>query len=140
MDTNTTDLTLTVTNKSKDGTEMVLLLLSKRADPSELEQADLDNEKLNITMRYSLGESEKSPKIIDEDLQHLGRTPPMNKMQKLADAIVDDRLSLDMFTSALSGWYSKPRGFTSGRLERDPSVMLIIVLGCSTPLPTVAFF
>jgi ATP-dependent Lon protease len=33
-----------------------------------------------------------------------------------------------MFKSALSGYFSKPRGFTSGKLEREPMVMLL--LGC----------
>ena len=128
MGANTTALTLAATNKSRDGTEMVRLLLSKRADPSELEQAGIDNEKLNITMRYWLDISKKSPKLTDEDLQHLERAPPMNKKHELAYAIVGERLSLAMFKSALSGWFSKPRGFTSGRLERDPLVMLL--LGC----------
>ncbi len=33
-----------------------------------------------------------------------------------------------MFKSALSGWFSKPRGFKDGKLERDPLVLLL--LGC----------
>jgi len=33
-----------------------------------------------------------------------------------------------MFKSALSGWFSKPRGFKDGKLTRDPLVMLL--LGC----------
>jgi len=37
-------------------------------------------------------------------------------------------LSLSMFKSALSGWFSKPRGFKDGKLERDPLVLLL--LGC----------
>ena len=52
----------------------------------------------------------------------------MHKLYELVYAIVGERLSLVMFKSALSGWFSKPRGFTSGKLERDPLVMLL--LGC----------
>ena len=52
----------------------------------------------------------------------------MHKLYELVYAIVGERLSLAMFKSALSGWFSKPRGFTSGKLERDPLVMLL--LGC----------
>jgi SpoVK/Ycf46/Vps4 family AAA+-type ATPase len=128
MGANTTALTLAATNKSRDGTEMVRLLLSKRADPSELKQAGIDNEKLNITMRYWLDISNKSPKLTDEDMQHLEKARPMNKKHELAYAIVGERLSLAMFKSALSGYFSKPRGFTSGKLEREPMVMLL--LGC----------
>ena len=43
-------------------------------------------------------------------------------------AIIGERLSLALFKSALSGWFSKPRGFSHGKLLRDPLVMLL--LGC----------
>jgi SpoVK/Ycf46/Vps4 family AAA+-type ATPase len=33
-----------------------------------------------------------------------------------------------MFKSALAGWFSKPRGFSNGKILRDPLVMLL--LGC----------
>ncbi len=39
-----------------------------------------------------------------------------------------ERLSLSMFKSALSGWFSKPRGFKDGKQKRDPLVLLL--LGC----------
>lgn len=42
--------------------------------------------------------------------------------------MVGERLSLAMFKSALSGWFSKERGFSNGKLKRDPLVMLL--LGC----------
>jgi SpoVK/Ycf46/Vps4 family AAA+-type ATPase len=128
MGANTTALTLAATNKSRDGTEMVRLLLSKRADPSELRQAGIDTEKLNITMQYWLDISNKSPKLTDEDMKHLEKARPMHKKHELAYAIVGERLSLAMFKNALSGYFSKPRGFTSGKLEREPMVMLL--LGC----------
>jgi hypothetical protein len=128
MGTNATALTLAATNEKRDGTEMVRLLLSKRADPSELEQAGIDIKKLNIAMQYWLQISKKSPKLTGEDLQHLAKAPPMHKMHELAYAIVGERLSLTMFKNALTGWFSQPRGFTNGRLKRDPLVMLL--LGC----------
>ncbi len=128
MGTNATVLTLVATNEKRDGTEMVRLLLSKRADPSELEQAGIDIKKLNIAMQYWLQISKKSPKLMDEDLQHLSNAPPMHRMHELAYAIVGERLSLTMFKSALTGWFSQPRGFTNSRLKRDPLVMLL--LGC----------
>jgi hypothetical protein len=128
MGTNATALTLAATNEKRDGTEMVRLLLSKRADPAELERAGIDIKKLNIAMQYWLQISKKSPKLTDEDLKHLANAPPMHKMHELAYAIVGERLSLTMFKNALTGWFSQPRGFTNSRLNRDPLVMLL--LGC----------
>ena len=79
-----TALVLAATNQLRDGTEMVRLLLSKRADPAELEAAGVDTTKLNITMQYWLQVARQSPKISDEDLEHLRKNPPMHKKHELS--------------------------------------------------------
>ena len=83
MDDNITALSLAATNDRWDGTEMVRLLLSKRADPSVLATAGVDVKQLNITMQYWLDLSQKSPPISDEDVAHLEHTAPMHKMHEL---------------------------------------------------------
>jgi ankyrin repeat protein len=83
MEDNVTALSLAATNSRWDGTEMVRLLLSKRADPSVLATAGVDVKKLNVTMQYWLGISEASPPISDEDVKHLENTAPMHKMHEL---------------------------------------------------------
>ena len=83
MDDNITALSLAATNDRWDGTEMVRLLLSKRADPSVLATAGVDVKQLNITMQYWLDLSQKSPPISDEDVADLERTAPMHTMHEL---------------------------------------------------------
>jgi ankyrin repeat protein len=83
MKDNVTALSLAATNSRWDGTEMVQLLLSKRADPSVLATAGVDVKTLNVTMQYWLGISEASPPISDDDVEHLENTAPMHKMHEL---------------------------------------------------------
>jgi hypothetical protein len=83
MEDSVTALSLAATNDRWDGTEMVRLLLSKRADPSVLEMVGVDVKQLNVTMQYWLGVSGTSPPISDEHVKHLECTAPMHKMHEL---------------------------------------------------------
>ena len=83
MDGSVSALSLAATNDRWDGTEMLRLLLSKRADPSVLRQAGISIDSLNITMQYWLKICMKSPPISDDDIKHLEKCAPMDKMHEL---------------------------------------------------------
>jgi len=76
-------LVLAATNDKWDGTEMLRLLLSKRADPSVLHRAGISIDSLNITMQYWLEICMNSSPISDDDIKHREKCAPMHKMHEL---------------------------------------------------------
>ena len=101
---NETALTLAVTNKIRDGTSMVRLLLSRGASPSFIRRhADANVEaQLNHTMKYWLERAEAAPHPSVQVLHHLAKCPPMHRLHEINYALIGQDVAIQMVKQALS--------------------------------------
>jgi len=120
MGKNTTALTLAVTNRVRDGTAIVRLLLSKCANPALLAAAGIDEKKLNCTMRYWLKRAAVSPSPTVADLEHWAHLPPMHRLHEIKYSLIGQGIAIEMVTQALSSRFGNPEG------RKKPLVMLLL--------------
>ena len=85
---------------------MVRLLLSKGADPRQLEEAKIDVANLkNCTMQYWLAAAAENPPPTAEDLEHLAKTPPLHKMHEIKYSLIGQDIAKEMVKRALTARY-----------------------------------
>lgn len=106
--------------RASDGTEMVRLLLSKGADPTQLDAAKINVAELNCTMRYWIAVATATPPPTPEDLEHLAKTPPMHKMHEIKYSLIGQDIACEMVKRALTARFGNPRG------RNSPLVMLLL--------------
>ena len=118
MGASKTALTLAVDNTKFDGTEMVRLLLSKGANPEQLEAAGIDEEsfeyreQLNVSMRYWLSVARRVG-VQDEVMRaHLAKLPSMDRMHELHYSIVGEEPAVALIKRSLSARFGNPAGQT----------------------------
>ena len=118
MGASKTALTLAVDNKKFDGTEMVRLLLSKGANPEQLEAAGIDEgsseyrEQLNVSMRHWLSVARRVV-VQDEAMRaHLAKFPSMDRMHELHYSIVGEEPAVALIKRSLSARFGNPAGQT----------------------------
>ena len=83
-----TALTIAATNSKRDGTEMVRILLSKGASPSELVSANVEENELSRGMRYWIDKARRVGVPSFEELDHLSKLSPMDRIHELDYAVV----------------------------------------------------
>ena len=99
---------------------MVRLLLSKGADPTQLDAAKINVAELNCTMRYWIAVATATPPPTPEDLEHLAKTPPMHKMHEIKYSLIGQDIACEMVKRALTARFGNPRG------RNSPLVMLLL--------------
>ena len=136
MGASKTALTLAVDNKKFDGTEMVRLLLSKGANPEQLEAAGIDEgsseyrEQLNVSMRHWLSVARRVG-VQDEKMKaHLAHLPSMDKMHELHYSIVGEEPAVALIKRSLSARFGNPAG------QSKPLVILLLGPPGHGDLPT----
>ena len=116
----TTALVIAATNKRRDGTEMVRILLSKGANPSELAAAKVEEKSLNIGMKYWIDKARRVGVPAREELLHLKNTPPMDRIHELDYAVVGEEAAVTVIQESLAGRFGNPQG------NAKPLVMLLL--------------
>ena len=96
-----TALTIAATNSKRDGTEMVRILLSKGARPTELVSANVDEKELGRGMRYWINKSRRLTVPSPEDLEHASKTPPMDRIHEMDYAVMGQESAVSIIQGEL---------------------------------------
>jgi len=115
-----TALVIASTNQKRDGTEMVRILLSKGADPSELAAACVDENTMSLGMKYWINKARRIGIPAQEELLHMAQLPPMDRIHELDYAVVGEEAAVSVIQEALAGRFGNPSG------NRKPLVMLFL--------------
>lgn len=115
-----TALSIAATNGKRDGTEMVRILLSKGADPSELVSAGVNEKELNRGMRYWIDKARRVGVPARVELAHMAKLPPMDRIHELDYAVVGEEAAISMVQEALAGRFGNPQA------NRKPLVLLLL--------------
>ena len=115
-----TALTIAATNKIRDGTKMFWLLLSKGAKLSSLDDAEIDVDALNRTMKYWVARAKAHPAPSERVLEHLSKMPPMHRLHEIQYALVGQDSAIAMVKEALNSRFGLPEG------RKSPLVLLLL--------------
>lgn len=118
-----TALTIAATNTKRDGTEMVRILLSKGANPTELSDAGVDEKALGVGMRYWLDKARRVGVPNKEDITHFKKTPPMDRLYELDYAVVGEEAAVHEIQDALASRFGNAAGQS---ITGKPLVMLLL--------------
>ena len=106
----TTALVLAATNSKRDGTEMVRILLSKGARPSELSDANVDESLLNRGMKYWIKKARRIGIPPMDELRHMAHLSPMDRIHELDYAVVGEEPAVAVVQEALAARFGNPQG------------------------------
>ena len=108
-DTIITPLVIAATNKRRDGTEMVHILLSKGANPDELSSAKIDETALGLGMKYWLDKARRVGIPNQRELNHMKKTPPMDRLHEIDYAVVGEEAAVNVIQETLAGRFGNPQ-------------------------------
>ena len=115
-----TALVIAATNQKREGTEMLRILLSKGADPTELISAGVDEKTLSLGMKYWVDKARRIGIPARDELLHMAKLPPMHRIHELDYAVVGEEAAVSVMQEALAGRFGNPSG------NSKPLVMLLL--------------
>jgi hypothetical protein len=114
-----TSLVIAATNLKRDGTDMVRILLSKGAKPTELEDAKVDETQLCLGMKYWIDKARRVGIPPIDELRHMANLSPMDRIHELDYAVVGQEAAVALIQEALLGRFGNPQG-SRGKLLGAP--------------------
>ena len=118
-----TALVISATNSKRDGTEMVRVLLSKGAKPSELAMCGVDEKMLGNGMKYWLDKASRVPIPDQGMLAHARFTPPMDRLHELDFAVVGQEAAISVVKDFFASRFGNRQG--NGQLQAPPVMLLL---------------
>ena len=118
-----TALVIAATNSKRDGTEMVRILLSKGAKPSELAMSGVDEKLLGTGMKYWLDKAKRVPIPDQGMLAHARFTPPMDRLHELDFAVVGQEAAISVVKDFFASRFGNRQG--NGKLQAPPVMLLL---------------